>query len=73
MPADTTAAADILELFPPGSAVDPDGELAVGGLARVNGKPAALIAVSGAAASFLCTAPRRAGLAVPSAAHGTAG
>jgi diaminopimelate decarboxylase len=31
MPADTTAAADILELFPPGSAVDPDGELAVGG------------------------------------------
>ena len=25
------AAADILELFPPGSAVDPDGELVVGG------------------------------------------
>jgi len=31
MPADTTAAADILGLFPPGSAVDPDGELVVGG------------------------------------------
>jgi diaminopimelate decarboxylase len=33
MPAetDTAAAADILELFPPGSAVSPDGELVVGG------------------------------------------
>ena len=29
MPADTTT--DILGLFPPGSAVDPDGELVVGG------------------------------------------
>ena len=34
---------------------------------------AALIAVSGAAASFLCTAPRQAGLPLPVAAHGTAG
>ena len=34
---------------------------------------AALIAVSGAAASFLCTAPRRAGLTLPAAVHGTAG
>jgi diaminopimelate decarboxylase len=31
MPADTTAAADVLALFPPGSRVDPDGQLVVGG------------------------------------------
>lgn len=31
MSADTTTTADILGLFPPGSSVDPDGELVVGG------------------------------------------
>ena len=31
MSADTTATADLLGLFPPGSSVDPDGELVVGG------------------------------------------
>jgi MFS family permease len=33
---------------------------------------AALIALSGAVASFFCTAPRRAGIAFPAAVHGTA-
>ena len=31
MPGDITAAADVLGLFSPGSSVDPDGQLVVGG------------------------------------------